>query len=69
MKLNTAHTQTELWQMLEAHMGARLADQRTRAEKLGITHEERMAHVIRIDEIKKFLALGTPEPKPERTRV
>lgn len=69
MKLNTAHTQTELWQVLEAYMCARLADQRERAERLTTTPEERTAHVIRIDEIKKFLALGTPEPKPERTRV
>lgn len=69
MKLNTVQTQTELWQLLEAHMTARLADQRARAEKLSATADERMAHVIRIDEIKKFLELGSPDRKPERTQA
>lgn len=63
--LSQAETNTDTWRRLKAHAETRLANLRRDAENLGKTEAERRDLMVRIDELKKFLALGNP-PAPDK---
>jgi hypothetical protein len=61
--LNQAEVGSPLWQKLVAHHDAELVKLRARIENPRITEAERIELAWRITGIKKFLALGNPEPE------
>jgi hypothetical protein len=61
-RLTAGETNTDVWRRLRAHTEGRLADARKRAEGLALDERDRRDLLVRIDELKKFLALGEPAP-------
>jgi hypothetical protein len=59
-RLSAAQVNTDLWRGLQVYYEIRLAEQRAKAENIHLDDRARLEHVLRIDEIKRFLALGQP---------
>jgi hypothetical protein len=60
-RLTQSEANTDTWRRLKAHYEARLKTHRENLEKVSTTPELRAQLVLRIDEIKNFLAAGETE--------
>lgn len=58
---------TECWQKLHIYWSEKLAIHRAKVESLRIPDAERLEHAIRIDQIKRFLAVADRQPQGKAT--
>lgn len=63
MRLTEAQTTNPLWHALRKHYAERLAQLRIENENLKLDAVATAALRARIDEVKQFLAMESPEPE------
>jgi len=66
MKLTTNDVATGCWQKLLAHHDPMLAKLRARIENPALAEADRLPLLYKIHFIKELMALGDPDPNPDR---